>query len=540
MTSTSGVMPLTPGLRAEPPDRSPSMGHSLLSPSPSRSAGSLGDGADLFAAGLAGHERVERDSLRAIVGGDDRVLRAIYFGNWQRDFSQFIPEWIGEPWCPRRLGRVMFRVCSVLARHEFGRTLDAVSFGSYRWEEHIDNPREFGRALDPTTYDVKARRSPVDEPNATLALYREDADGLQRYLQSSRDYAVGKIGVALARGRTPAGYENLGAAFHTIEDLYAHSNFVELCMIALGRPVNPMTGTIRDTGEAIRDRHGRYRLTTGVFTRRDTFSSLSKILLTHVEGVPSSPAEHSITEALVEEFLGSTAASLYRRLAPAPGSHPSAFGQMVTDHVLAPLRQAVAAYLHPLAERFAQTTGRTAYQGFVFDRPIALIETSHSLVAKDDIHLPYHPVARRLAATAVARLWQEIDSAWRSGTTDVHRSALPRLVREFINHPLSGERWWEPAVRAASATAPPSGPGRPPTGVRRPLLRPGSAGPAVRALQQRLNDWLARAPGRTPLALDGRYGPATQSAVVAYQRASSLPPDGVAGPGTWAALDRMR
>ena len=170
----------------------------------------------------------------------------------------------------------------------------------------------------------------------------------------------------------------------------------------------------------------------------DTFSSLSKILLTHVEGVPSSPAEHSITEALVEEFLGSTAASLYRRLAPAPGSHPSAFGQMVTDHVLAPLRQAVAAYLHPLAERFAQTTGRTAYQGFVFDRPIALIETSHSLVAKDDIHLPYHPVARRLAATAVARLWHEIDSAWRSGTTDVHRSALPRLVREIHQPPSVG------------------------------------------------------------------------------------------------------
>ena len=247
MTSTSGVMPLTPGLWGlSLPIDPPSMGHSLLSPSPSRSAGSLGDGADLFVAGLAGHERVERDSLRAIVGGDDRVLRAIYFGNWQRYFSQFIPEWIGEPWCPRRLGRVMFRVCSVLARHEFGRTLDAVSFGSYRLGGTHRTTAGVRSALDPTTYDVKARRSPVDEPNATLALYREDADGLQRYLQSSRDYAVGKIGVALARGRTPAGYENLGAAFHTIEDLYAHSNFVELCMIALGRPVNPMTGTIRD------------------------------------------------------------------------------------------------------------------------------------------------------------------------------------------------------------------------------------------------------------------------------------------------------
>ena len=67
------------------------------------------------------------------------------------------------------------------------------------------------------------------------------------------------------------------------------------------------------------------------------------------------------------------------------------------------------------------------------------------------------------------------------------------------------------------------------------LGRPGGTGPSATA--ERL---VGPGPGRTPLALDGRYGPATQSAVVAYQRASSLPPDGVAGPGTWAALDRLR
>jgi hypothetical protein len=66
--------------------------------------------------------------------------------------------------------------------------------------------------------------------------------------------------------------------------------------------------------------------------------------------------------------------------------------------------------------------------------------------------------------------------------------------------------------------------------TRSPTLRRGSRGPAVRELQQRLN---ARGAG---LVVDGIFGSLTQTAVRAFQRASGLSPDGVAGPQTWGRL----
>lgn len=66
----------------------------------------------------------------------------------------------------------------------------------------------------------------------------------------------------------------------------------------------------------------------------------------------------------------------------------------------------------------------------------------------------------------------------------------------------------------------------------RPILRSGSRGPAVRDLQHALT-----AAG-FPATVDGAFGPGTDAAVRAFQRARGLTPDGVVGPRTWAALTR--
>lgn len=59
----------------------------------------------------------------------------------------------------------------------------------------------------------------------------------------------------------------------------------------------------------------------------------------------------------------------------------------------------------------------------------------------------------------------------------------------------------------------------------------GSHGDEVRRVEQRLKD-LNLYTG----AVDGAFGGGVQSAVKAFQKANGLPPDGIVGPRTWAAL----
>lgn len=64
-----------------------------------------------------------------------------------------------------------------------------------------------------------------------------------------------------------------------------------------------------------------------------------------------------------------------------------------------------------------------------------------------------------------------------------------------------------------------------------PVLKLGSSGPDVQALQQKLKDL-----GFDPNGVDGNFGPGTDKAVRAFQQASGLGVDGNVGPGTLAAL----
>lgn len=62
-------------------------------------------------------------------------------------------------------------------------------------------------------------------------------------------------------------------------------------------------------------------------------------------------------------------------------------------------------------------------------------------------------------------------------------------------------------------------------------LRVGDRGPEVVELQQ-----LLAAKGQLSGAADGKFGPGTKSAVIAFQQSAGLNADGVVGPATWTAL----
>jgi peptidoglycan hydrolase-like protein with peptidoglycan-binding domain len=67
----------------------------------------------------------------------------------------------------------------------------------------------------------------------------------------------------------------------------------------------------------------------------------------------------------------------------------------------------------------------------------------------------------------------------------------------------------------------------------RPILKDGSVGAFVKALQERLHE-LRYHPGRA----DGSFDDRTDAAVRAFQKAYSLKVDGIVGEMTWDALDR--
>ncbi|MCP4327995.1 MAG: hypothetical protein GY791_06110 [Alphaproteobacteria bacterium] len=68
----------------------------------------------------------------------------------------------------------------------------------------------------------------------------------------------------------------------------------------------------------------------------------------------------------------------------------------------------------------------------------------------------------------------------------------------------------------------------------RPQLQNGDEGPAVELLQRAL-----AAKGFSPGAIDGDFGGKTDTAVRAFQRATGLTADGIAGDDTWEALEPL-
>ena len=66
----------------------------------------------------------------------------------------------------------------------------------------------------------------------------------------------------------------------------------------------------------------------------------------------------------------------------------------------------------------------------------------------------------------------------------------------------------------------------------RPILRRGDSGPNVLYLQTLLSSVVG------PIDTDGKFGPKTAAAVIAFQKANGLTVDGVVGPKTWDALEK--
>lgn len=103
----------------------------------------------------------------------------------------------------------------------------------------------------------------------------------------------------------------------------------------------------------------------------------------------------------------------------------------------------------------------------------------------------------------------------------LHRDWNPALYDQFAIKPLQAYYVYLLGTFKPSYTLPQA----PVTNVTHPTLRIGSKGADVVILQQKLG-----------IVADGKFGPNTQKALIAFQSSHGLTPDGVCGPKSWSVL----
>ncbi len=317
----------------------------------------------------AHHEHAERFGLTTTSDTGERgglteaEAGAVYFGNWQRDFNQAF----GNNALRNLLGdELLFEIINLLAINKFGRDLDPQEFGVYSPREHIDLPAGqinadllMGPAA-PTIQGQTVERPAEDisSPEAIAALFQVNEAGLPAYLARSIQYVEEEFSTAADLGRTPDGLMHFGNGLHSVEDLFAHSNWAE---IAVGRLISD--GALTFSPELTDELHQREQggldpietlagqteggipiLTTGSFVTDDTFESIKEEISNFLRGFDPFTAGN---EERSRQFM-TMALERYERMSEsgAAGQIVVPFlenlGTLLTDKLAEKAREAIA------------------------------------------------------------------------------------------------------------------------------------------------------------------------------------------------------
>jgi hypothetical protein len=269
------------------------------------------------------HEAGERYGLTQGGALTNEEASAVYFGNWMRDMNQvFVPLLTGilPP-------DVLFSLISYMAATKFGRELTPEQFGYYIPAEHLDNPAGLVAADDllpsqptvtaaarpqaperlgaPRPAQLDTRQEPVDPTAATVQgvnIFAVDQTGVMAFVRRTNLHVERRLQLAADAGRNPDGMQHFGAAQHAVEDLFAHSNYVEIAVDRLLRTdptfLRQVTGaanrqvfTYSAAARVGDNRESRPVLTTGTFTGTDTKISIAS----EVVGLLSRPLPEPAT-----------------------------------------------------------------------------------------------------------------------------------------------------------------------------------------------------------------------------------------------------
>ncbi|ROT43612.1 Het-C-domain-containing protein [Sodiomyces alkalinus F11] len=222
------------------------------------------------------------------------MLSRVYFGNWLRDYSQSI-----DVATAKHVSAEAVRLLvSVLGFLSFGYgskefEVTAERLGTYRPEEHIDNPKNYADNEDARRYDRRLR-GPVDE-RRELAI--DPRTGMKNYIANEQAGITTSAGLmrdlfsrCIQKGREFGRSKRdedlceslylLGTALHCLEGkpvihFFAHSNYTELALIEMGeRDIFPVVG--RDALIRLEGARGNvYPLVTGTFGGVDFLHSVT-------------------------------------------------------------------------------------------------------------------------------------------------------------------------------------------------------------------------------------------------------------------------
>lgn len=268
------------------------------------------------------HESVGRTGL--ITGGSmtNEESSAVYFGNWMRDMNQvFVP--LATSLLPND---VLFALIAYMAARKFGRELTPEQFGYYIPAEHMDNPAGLVAADDliPSQPAVSAAARPslparlgaarpahLDTSQEDISpstgsvqgvnIFAVDQTRVMAHIRRTNLHIERRLQLAADTGRNPDGMQHFGAALHAVEDLFSHTNYIEIAIDHLLRTdpafLNQLAGADRQvfTYSARARVAGGTRpvLTSGTFTGTDTQISIAS----EVVGLLSRPLPDPPTHA---------------------------------------------------------------------------------------------------------------------------------------------------------------------------------------------------------------------------------------------------
>ncbi|KDM90033.1 type VI secretion system tip protein VgrG [Photobacterium galatheae] len=354
------------------------------------------------------------------------------------------------------------QIVEILARKEFPMLfaqednspyrLTPEKLGAYLPKEHLDNPRGVTAPENPEYAnifrgDYQAIEGEIDSEK-----------WYKNYFKQSIEYAKSQLRLAVSLGKTAEGLIHFGQALHVMEDIFAHSNFVEL---ALNRILKELPGLSEDERRHVNDwvqavpvqsadqtTQNIRPLTTGVFGASDTLVSLLSVIEKTKDHSPEVKEAHfqtqlSIALILMQDYAPNTVEMIYdafgldyssedeRKTAEQALENAKKLDELSYDFrgTYHAVMEAMFGFINRLTALLARQA-MEAMKNAQDDSPTT--DPTHTQLAKDPDDHPLHTIAAEAAREMVRTFGETMSEVWDG---EENSNMLLSLVDDFFVHP---------------------------------------------------------------------------------------------------------